>query len=137
VPFDTDVEQVRKIFKKVGQDIADDPELNQDLLEPFKSQGIADVEDGTLLIRGKFKAKAGKQFAVRKAVLTAVQKAFQDYGIIAVPKPLGLPGVAPPTSSGKVVPAALPAPAAPAAPAAAPAAPPGLAAATAPAGTSS
>ena len=40
VAFDTDVDLVRKLFKKVGQEIADDPELNQDLLEPFKSQGI-------------------------------------------------------------------------------------------------
>jgi small-conductance mechanosensitive channel len=86
VAFDTDVELVRKLFKKVGQEIADDPELNEDLLEPFKSQGISAVEDGTLLIRGKFKARAGKQFTVRKAVLTAVQRVFRENDIQAVPK---------------------------------------------------
>ena len=59
VAFDTDVEKIRKIFKKIGQDIAANPELAGDLLEPFKSQGIAEVEDGTLVIRAKFKAKAG------------------------------------------------------------------------------
>ena len=72
VAFDTDVEKVRKIFKKIGQDIAADPELAGDLLEPFKSQGIAEVEDGTLVIRAKFKAKAGKQSMIRRAALTAV-----------------------------------------------------------------
>ena len=60
VAFDTDVEKVRKIFKKIGQEISADPELAGDLLEPFKSQGIAEVEDGTLVIRAKFKAKAGQ-----------------------------------------------------------------------------
>lgn len=89
VAFDTDVELVRKLFKTIGQEIADDPELSQDLLEPFKSQGISAVEDGTLIIRGKFKARAGKQFAVKKAVLTAVQKAFRENDIHAVPKPIG------------------------------------------------
>ncbi|MBL8580854.1 MAG: mechanosensitive ion channel family protein [Rhizobiaceae bacterium] len=88
VAFDTDVEKVRKIFKKIGQDIAADPELAPDLLEPFKSQGIADVEDGTLVIRAKFKARAGKQSMIRRAALIAVHKAFLENGIKAVPKPL-------------------------------------------------
>ncbi|MET0429267.1 MAG: mechanosensitive ion channel family protein [Microvirga sp.] len=97
VAFDTDIELVRKLFKKVGQEIADDPELNEDLLEPFKSQGIAAVEDGTLLIRGKFKARAGKQFAVRKAVLTAVQQIFRENDIQAVAK---ITATSTPVSSG-------------------------------------
>jgi small-conductance mechanosensitive channel len=88
VAFDTDVDKVRKLFKRIGQEIADNPELNADLLEPFKSQGIFSVEDGTLLIRGKFKARAGRQFAIRKAVLAAVQRTFRDNGIVAVPRPL-------------------------------------------------
>jgi small-conductance mechanosensitive channel len=93
VAFDTDVEKVRKIFRKIGEQIAADPELAGDLLEPFKSQGIADVEDGTLVIRAKFKAKAGKQTMIRRAALIAVHKAFLENGIKAVSKPLaGGPG---------------------------------------------
>jgi moderate conductance mechanosensitive channel len=90
VAFETDVEQVRKLFKQIGKDIAADPELSPDLIEPFKSQGIAAVEDGTLLVRGKFKARAGKQFGIRKAVLEAVQDAFNENGIRVVPRP-GVP----------------------------------------------
>ena len=88
VHFDTDVELVRKLFKKIGQDIAADPELAPDLIETFKSQGIADVEDGTLVIRGKFVAKPGKQSMIRRAVLKAVHQAFRENDIHAVPKPL-------------------------------------------------
>jgi small-conductance mechanosensitive channel len=88
VHFDTDVELIRKLFKKIGQDIAADPELAPDLIETFKSQGIADVEDGTLVIRGKFVAKPGKQSMIRRAVLKAVHQAFRENGIQAVPKPL-------------------------------------------------
>jgi small-conductance mechanosensitive channel len=91
VAFDTDVEVVRKLFKRVGAEIAADPELTPDLLEPFKSQGIAAVEDGTLVIRGKFKARAGRQFQIRKAVLAAVQKGFRDNGVVVVGRPLNLP----------------------------------------------
>lgn len=86
--LDTDMEKVRKLFKKIGQDIAADPELAGDLLEPFKSQGIAEVEDGTLIIRAKFKAKPGKQYMIRRAALKAAHNAFRENGIKAVPKPL-------------------------------------------------
>ncbi|WP_245331216.1 mechanosensitive ion channel family protein [Mesorhizobium sophorae] len=88
VAFDTDVEKVRKIFKKIGQDMSANPELAADMLEPFKSQGIGEVEDGTLVIRAKFKAKAGRHFMIRRAALIAVHQAFQENGIKAVPKPL-------------------------------------------------
>ncbi|WP_284179916.1 mechanosensitive ion channel domain-containing protein [Rhabdaerophilum sp. SD176] len=91
VAFDTDAEMVRKLFKKIGQDLMADPELAQDLLEPFKGQGIGAVEDGTLLIRAKFKARAGRQFAARKAILAAVHRAFRENGIQTSPRPLLLP----------------------------------------------
>ena len=42
-------------------------------------------------MRGKFKAKAGKQFGIRKAVLSAVQRAFRENGIQAVPRPIPAP----------------------------------------------
>lgn len=92
VAFDTDVETVRRLFKQIGRDLEADPELRPDLLEPFKSQGIAAVEDGTLVIRGKFKARAGRQFAIRRAVLAAVQRAFHANGIVAVAHPAQMPG---------------------------------------------
>jgi small-conductance mechanosensitive channel len=88
VAIDSDVDLIKKLFKKIGEEIAADPELAADLLEPFKSQGIGSVEDGTLLVRGKFKARAGHQFGIKKAVMKAVQKAFSDNGIKLVPKPL-------------------------------------------------
>ena len=96
VALDTDIEKVKKLFKKIGQDLAADPELAPDLLEPFKSQGIAEVEDGTLVIRGKFKAKAGRQFMIKRTALAAVHKAFRENGIQAVPKPITSTPEAPP-----------------------------------------
>lgn len=86
--FDTDVEVVRKLFKKIGQDVMADPELAPGIIEPFKSQGIANVEDGTLVVRGKFVARPGDVSAIRRAVLKAVHQGFRENGIRVVPKPL-------------------------------------------------
>ena len=59
----------------------ENPELAEDLIEPFKSQGAADVDDVGIIIRGKFTAKPGRQFTIRKEVYSRVQKAFRENGI--------------------------------------------------------
>ncbi|MGF1594712.1 MAG: mechanosensitive ion channel family protein [Kiloniellaceae bacterium] len=76
VPFDTDLDKVRKIFKQIGQDLMKDPELGPDFLEPFKSQGVLQTDDSAFVVRGKFMAKPGRQFVIRRVVFQAVQKAF-------------------------------------------------------------
>jgi len=81
VPFDTDQEKVRKLFKKIGQDMMEVPELAEVLINPFKSQGAADVTDVGIVIRGKFTTVPGGQFLIRKEVYSRVQKAFEENGI--------------------------------------------------------
>ncbi|MEM7193408.1 MAG: mechanosensitive ion channel family protein [Pseudomonadota bacterium] len=81
VPFETDINKVKKIFKSIGADLLNDPVLGDDFLEPFKSQGVAEVDDNGMVVRGKFMAKPGKQFMIRKEVYVRVQKAFEEAGI--------------------------------------------------------
>jgi len=81
VPFDTDVEKVRKLFKRIGQEIMEMDEFKEDILAPFKGQGVADVDDVGIVVRGKFTTKPGKQFGVRKEIYKRVQQAFEENGI--------------------------------------------------------
>ncbi|MEM0947316.1 MAG: mechanosensitive ion channel family protein [Pseudomonadota bacterium] len=81
LPFDTDPEQVRKIFKQIGQDLLEHPEFGQDFLQPFKSQGVKEFNDVGMVIRGKFMAKPGKQWSMRKAIFTEVHKRLGEAGI--------------------------------------------------------
>jgi moderate conductance mechanosensitive channel len=81
VPFDTDVEQVRKIFKKIGQEMLQDPELGPGFIEPFKSQGVAEFNDYGIVLRGKFTHKPGKQFEIRKRAFTRIKEEFDKAGI--------------------------------------------------------
>lgn len=81
VPFDTDVNKVKKIFKKIGAEMLEDPVIGPDFLQPFKSQGVAEVGDNGMVVRGKFMAKPGKQFTIRKEVFVRVQKAFEEANI--------------------------------------------------------
>ena len=82
VPFDTDVEQVRKLVKKkVNQIIMADPELGEKLLGPIKSQGVRELDDSALIVRVKYKTAPGEQFAIRKQVYRLMQEAFQEAGL--------------------------------------------------------
>jgi moderate conductance mechanosensitive channel len=81
VPFDTDIQKVKKIFKQIGKDLLANPELGPDFLAPFKSQGVFSVDDSALILRAKFIAKPGRQFIIRREAYAAVQKAFAEHGI--------------------------------------------------------
>ncbi|MGI9464800.1 MAG: mechanosensitive ion channel family protein [Aestuariivirgaceae bacterium] len=81
VPFDTDVDRVRKILKGVGQELLNHPDIKEDFIQPFKSQGAVEVDDYGFVISTKFMSKPGKQFLIRRYAFAAVQDAFAEHGI--------------------------------------------------------
>ncbi len=81
VPFDTDPNKVKKIFKKIGAEMIEDPLFKDDFLEPFKSQGVFQFDDVGIVMRGKFMAKPGTQFTIRKEIYNRVRKEFEANGI--------------------------------------------------------
>ncbi len=81
VGYDTDVDKVKRIFKQIGRELLEHPELGKDFIEPFKSQGVKAMEESAMIVRGKFMARPGTQFQIRKELYNRVQKAFQDNGI--------------------------------------------------------
>lgn len=81
VPFGADIERIRKMFKRIGQELAQMPELKDDFIQPFKSQGVLEVDDYGLVIRAKFMSKPGRQFIIRRHAFRAVQEAFAEAGI--------------------------------------------------------
>lgn len=80
VPFDTDVNKIKKLFKQIGAEMLE-ADYADDLIQTFKSQGVYDVDDLGLVIRGKFMAKPGTQWIIRKDVYTRVQKKLEANGI--------------------------------------------------------
>ncbi len=80
VPFDTDVNVVKKLFKQIGKEIMD-AAYAEDIIQTFKSQGVYDVNDVGIVVRGKFMAKPGKQWMIRKDVYARVQKIFAENNI--------------------------------------------------------
>ena len=81
VPHDTDINKIKKLFKNLGKELLEHPELGQDFIQPFKSQGVLEVDEVGMVIRGKFTCKPGRQFMIRKEVYIQVQRLFAENGI--------------------------------------------------------
>ena len=86
LPFDTDLEQVRKLVKTVGREMLADPELGPTFLQPLKSQGVHRMDDSAFIIRVKFMARPGEQFILRREVYRRLQEVFYANGIRFAPR---------------------------------------------------
>ncbi|MBL0714595.1 MAG: mechanosensitive ion channel family protein [Desulfosarcina sp.] len=81
LPYDTDIETVRKVVKKVGKKMLADPEYSSDFIQPVKSQGVSKVGDSVMTFRVKFTAKPGKQFVIRREAFRQIKDALEKKGI--------------------------------------------------------
>ncbi|MEM7212067.1 MAG: mechanosensitive ion channel family protein, partial [Pseudomonadota bacterium] len=81
VTYDTDVERVRKMIKKLGLQLLEDPVVGSNFIQPLKSQGVVQMDDSAMIIRVKFMTKPGDQWVVRKRVFQEIRDLFDREGI--------------------------------------------------------
>jgi len=86
IPFETDVDMVRRLIKKVGQKMMEDEEFGPLMIEPMKSQGVNRMDDSALIVRCKFTAIPGQQFYVRREAFRRIQEAFAQKGLQFAPR---------------------------------------------------
>jgi small-conductance mechanosensitive channel len=80
-PYDADIDKIRKIIKKVGIAMMDDPEFTDDFLAPVKSQGVREISNSVMTIRVKFTARPGKHFVIRREAFKRITEALNAKGI--------------------------------------------------------
>ena len=73
VPYEADIEKIRKIVKRIGLELLEDPVHGPNFLAPLKSQGVRRVENGVLVIGTKFMCKPREQFVLRRVVYQRVR----------------------------------------------------------------
>jgi len=79
--YGADIEKVRKMIKKLGQEMAADPEIGHRFLDPPKSQGVVEMEDSAMILRVKFMTRPGDQFLARRHVYSRIHDLFEREGI--------------------------------------------------------
>lgn len=80
-PYDTDIDKVRKIIKKVGIAMLDDEEIGKDFIRPVKSQGVREITNSVMTIRVKFTAQPGTHFVIRREAYKRITEALKEKGI--------------------------------------------------------
>ena len=81
VPFDTDVNLVKKIVKKVGANLLANPDYGHHILDPLKSQGVRRMEEFNMVVGVKFMAVPGEQWTIRRDTYQQVLNEFEKNGI--------------------------------------------------------
>ncbi|HWT82880.1 MAG TPA: mechanosensitive ion channel family protein, partial [Candidatus Methylomirabilis sp.] len=79
--YDTDIMKVKKIIKRIGQELMEHPDIGPQLIEPLKSQGVMAMEDSAMIVRAKFMAKPGNEFLIRREAYQRIKQAFDEAGI--------------------------------------------------------
>lgn len=77
----TDIDRVKKIIKKIGQELTSHPEIGPNLIETLKSQGVTALQDNSVLVKVKFMAKPREQFVIRREAYKRILKEFDAAGI--------------------------------------------------------
>ena len=81
ITYDSDIDKARKLIKKIGQELAENPEYTGKIFEPLKMQGVENFGDFAIQIRLKMKTKPNEQFMIRRKAYAMIKKAFDDNGI--------------------------------------------------------
>lgn len=79
--YETDAEKVRKMIKKLGQELLSDPDLGPQFLQPLKSQGVVEMDDSAMLMRVKFMTRPGDQWVLRRVIYARLRDLFEVNGI--------------------------------------------------------
>ena len=80
--FGTDLQKVKRLVKKVGQELHEHPDLGPALLEPVKSQGVRRMEPTGIVVGIKFMATPGSEvYLLRREIYQRLLVAFEKNGI--------------------------------------------------------
>jgi small-conductance mechanosensitive channel len=94
---DTDIDKVRKLTKKLGQQLLQDPEIGKEFILPLKLQGLADIQENALVCRFKFTVRPNRPTVVQRAALNRLYRVLVQAGIafasnaVVVQSPAGVP----------------------------------------------
>jgi small-conductance mechanosensitive channel len=80
LPIDVDSEKIRKMIKKVGEEMAADPEVGPAMMEPLKGK-LYRIDPGVKVFRCKFRTAPGDQFDVRAQAFKRIEAALAKMGV--------------------------------------------------------
>ncbi|RUW59658.1 mechanosensitive ion channel family protein [Mesorhizobium sp. M7A.F.Ca.US.008.03.1.1] len=81
VGYDTDIDFARKLIKRIGLELAEDPEFKHWVLEPIKMQGVQEFGEYGIVLRVKVTTRPGGAFSMKGRFYLRLRQAFKEQGI--------------------------------------------------------
>lgn len=81
VAYKEDTDRVIATIRRVAAEMRKDPALGPAMLEDVEIFGVNQLADSAVTVKGRLKVKPGNQWAVGRAFLARVKKAFDAAGI--------------------------------------------------------
>jgi small-conductance mechanosensitive channel len=78
---DADIEKARKVIKRVGQELMEDPDFGPEFMQPLKMQGVQEIADSAIVVRCKFTSKPTKPTWLQREALKRIHRALQEAGV--------------------------------------------------------
>lgn len=81
VAYDTDIEKARKLVKKIGADLQEDPEFGPLFIQPLKMKGVEEFGDYGIVLSFGMTLRPGQATTIRRRAYALIRKAFSENGI--------------------------------------------------------
>lgn len=81
VGYDTDIDFARKLIKRIGLELAEDPEFKHWVLDPIKMQGVQEFGEYGIVLRVKATTKPGGAFGMKRKFYVRLRQVFKEQGI--------------------------------------------------------
>jgi small-conductance mechanosensitive channel len=79
--FDADIDKAKKLVKKIGAELLEDPELGPLIIETLKLKGVEQIGDFGIEVSFTFTAVPGNQAMIRRSAQAMIREAFLENGI--------------------------------------------------------
>lgn len=81
VGYDTDIDFARKLIKRIGLELAEDPEFKPWVLSPIKMQGVQEFGEYGIVLRVKVTTRPGGAFGMKRKFYVRLRQVFKEQGI--------------------------------------------------------
>ncbi|TPK83065.1 mechanosensitive ion channel family protein [Mesorhizobium sp. B2-4-17] len=81
VGYDTDIDFARRLIKRIGLELAEDPEFKHWVLSPIKMQGVQEFGEYGIVLRVKVTTRPGGAFGMKRKFYVRIRQVFKEQGI--------------------------------------------------------
>ncbi len=86
ISYDSDIDHVMGVLRKIGGSLQEDPVFKRVILEPIEVLGVESFDPSSITIRARMRTRPGKQGDVRRQLLLRIKQGF-DKEHIEIPFP--------------------------------------------------